>query len=66
MTAKAGKRLSVKGQAAETSDVERFNLKKLSELKVRTQYRIKLSNRSAAFLSCPVTGLNRPMGDPVG
>jgi hypothetical protein len=31
--------------------VERFNLKKLSEVKVRTQYRIKLSNRSAAFVN---------------
>jgi hypothetical protein len=29
--------------------VERFNLKKLSELEVRKQYQIKISNRFAAF-----------------
>jgi hypothetical protein len=29
--------------------VERFNLKKLSELKIRKQYQIKISNRFAAL-----------------
>ena len=30
-------------------DVQRFNLRKLSELEVRKQYQIKISNRSAAL-----------------
>jgi hypothetical protein len=36
-------------QAAQTFYMERFNLKKLSELEVRKQYLIKISNRFAAL-----------------
>jgi hypothetical protein len=36
-------------QAAQKFDAERFNLKKLSELEVRKQYQIKISNRFAAL-----------------
>jgi len=40
--------LAVSKQAAQTFDMERFNLRKLSELEVRRQYQIKISNRLAA------------------
>jgi hypothetical protein len=42
---KLGERLAVIKKAAKKFDAERFNLKKLSELEVRKQYQIKLSNR---------------------
>jgi hypothetical protein len=42
---KIRERLAVCKQA----DVERFNNMKLSELEVRTQYQIKISNRVAAL-----------------
>jgi len=37
--------MAVSKQAAQKSDVERFNLKNLNELEVRKQYQIKISNR---------------------
>jgi hypothetical protein len=49
VVAKFRERLAVSKQAAQTFDAERFNLKKLSELEVRKQYRIKISNRFAAL-----------------
>ena len=36
-------------QAAEKFEVARFNFRKLSEMEVRKQYQIKLSNRFAAL-----------------
>ena len=42
-------RLAVCKQAAQKFDVERFNLRKLSELEVRKQYQIKMPNRFAAL-----------------
>jgi hypothetical protein len=36
-------------QAARKTDVERFNLKKLSEMEVRKQFQIELSNRFSAL-----------------
>ena len=45
---KVRERWAVRKQAAQRFDVERFN-KKLSEPEVRTQYQIKISNRSAAL-----------------
>jgi hypothetical protein len=47
--AKVRERLMVSKQAAQEFDTERFNLKKLSELEVRKQYQIKISNRYAAL-----------------
>jgi hypothetical protein len=41
-------RLAVSQQEAQTFDVNIFNLRKLSELEVRTQYQIKISSRFAA------------------
>jgi hypothetical protein len=41
--------LAVSQQEAQKFNVERFNLKKLSELEVRKQYQIKISNRFAAL-----------------
>ena len=41
--------LAVSKQAAQKFDEERFNLRKLNELEVRKQYRIKISNRFAAL-----------------
>jgi hypothetical protein len=49
VVAKVRERLAVIKQAAQNSDAERFNLKKLSELEVRKQYQIKISNRFAAL-----------------
>jgi hypothetical protein len=42
-------RQPVSKQVAQLFDAERFNLKKLSELEVRKQYQIKISNRFAAL-----------------
>jgi hypothetical protein len=41
--------LTVSKKAAQKFDVERFNLRKLSELEVRKQYQMKISNRNAAL-----------------
>ena len=49
MVAKVRERLAVSKQAAQKFNVERFKLRKLNELEVRKQYRIKLSNRFAAL-----------------
>jgi len=46
---KVKERFSVSKQAVQKFDVDRFNLRKLSELEVRKQYQIKFSNRFAAF-----------------
>ena len=44
MVAKVRERLSVIKQAAQKTDVDRFNVKKLSEMEVRKQFQIELSN----------------------
>jgi hypothetical protein len=49
MVAKVRERLAVIKQAPQKFDAERFNLKKLSELEVRKQYQIKISNMFAAL-----------------
>jgi hypothetical protein len=41
--------LAVIKQAAQKFNTDRFNLRKLSELMVRKQYHIRISNRSAAL-----------------
>ena len=48
VVAKIRERLAVSKQAAQKYDMERFNRRKLNELKVRKQYQIKISNRLAA------------------
>jgi hypothetical protein len=42
-------RLAVNKQAAEKFDVERFNLRKLSELEVRKQYQIEILKQVCYF-----------------
>ena len=49
MVAKVRERLAVSKQDAQKFYVKRFNLRKLSELQVRKQYQIKVSNRFAAL-----------------
>jgi ribosome-binding factor A len=49
VVAKGMERLAVSKQAAQNFHVDRFNLRKLSELEFRKQYRIKISNRFAAL-----------------
>ena len=49
MVGKVTERLAVSIQSAWKFDVERFNLRKLKELDVRKQYKIKISYRSAAL-----------------
>ena len=47
--AKFSKRLAVNKQAAQKYDVDRLNVRKLSDLEVRKKYQIKISNRFAAL-----------------
>ena len=49
VVAKVRERLAVSKQAAQKFDVERFNLRKLSESEVRKEYQVKVSNKSAAL-----------------
>ena len=49
MVAKVTERLAVNKQAAQKFDVEWFNLRKLTELEVRKEYQIKISNMFAAL-----------------
>jgi len=49
VVAKFRERLAVSKQAAQKSDVERFNLRKLSELEVRKHNQIGITNRCAAL-----------------
>ena len=45
VVAKVRERLAVNKQAAQTFDVERFNLRERSELEFRKEYQIKISNK---------------------
>jgi hypothetical protein len=45
VVAKVSERLAVSKQEAQKFDADRFHLKKLSELEVRKQYQLKISNR---------------------
>jgi len=49
VVAKVREELTVSKQAAQKFDVERFNLRKLSEIEVRKQYQVKVSNSFAAL-----------------
>jgi hypothetical protein len=49
VVAKVRESLAVNKQAAQKFDAERFNLKKVSELQVRKEYQLKISNRFAAL-----------------
>jgi len=49
VVAKVRERLAVSKQAAQKSDEERFNFRKLSELEVRKRYQIEITNRCAAL-----------------
>ena len=49
LVAKVRERLEESKQTAHKFHVERFNLRKLSELEVREEYQIKISNRRAAL-----------------
>jgi hypothetical protein len=49
VVAKVRERLAVRKQAAQEFDVEIYNLRKISEMEVRKQYQIKISNRFAAL-----------------
>jgi hypothetical protein len=49
VVAKVRERPAVSKQAARKFDAERFNLKKLSELEVRKQYQLKISNTFAVL-----------------
>jgi hypothetical protein len=49
VVAKVRERLAVSKQEAQKLDVQRFNLRKLSDLQVKKQYQIKISNGFAAL-----------------
>jgi hypothetical protein len=49
VVAECRKRLAVNKQEVQKFDVERFNLRKPSELEVRKQYQINISYRTAVF-----------------
>jgi hypothetical protein len=55
VVAKVRERLSARKQSAQKTDVERFNLKKLSEIVVRKEFQIELSNRFAALENSSVS-----------
>jgi hypothetical protein len=48
LLSKVTQRLSVSTQTAQKFDMERFNLKKLNDVEIKEQYRVKISNRFAA------------------
>jgi len=45
VVAKSRERLAVSKRAAQSCDVERFNLRELNELEVRKKYQIEISRR---------------------
>ena len=49
MVTKVRESISARKQAAQKTDVERFNLKKLSEMEIRKQFQFELSNRFAVL-----------------
>jgi hypothetical protein len=49
VVAKIRERLAVRKQETQKFDGEKFNLRKLDDLEVRTQYRIEINNGFAAF-----------------
>jgi hypothetical protein len=49
VVAKVRERVAIGKQVAQKLEVERFTLKHLSELEVREQYQIKISNMFAAL-----------------
>jgi hypothetical protein len=49
VVANVRERLAVRKQAAQKFDGEKFNLRKLDDLKVRKQYRLEITNRFAAL-----------------
>jgi len=49
MAAKVRERLAVSKKAAQKFDVDRFHLRKLSELEIRKQYQIKISHSFASL-----------------
>jgi hypothetical protein len=49
VVAKVMERLAINKQTAQNFQVERFNLRKLSELEVRKEYQIKIIHRFAVL-----------------
>ena len=49
MTAEVRESLAVSKQETQQFDVERFNLRKISELEVRKRHQIRISKRSAVL-----------------
>jgi hypothetical protein len=49
VVAKVRERLAVNKQRSERFDLERFSLKKLSDVESKEQYRVRVSNRFAAL-----------------
>ena len=55
MVAKVRERLAVSKQAAQNFDWERFNLRKLNDLEVRKQYRLRLQTGLQLWRTCVMT-----------
>jgi hypothetical protein len=49
VVAKVMEKLAVSKQTTHRGHIERFNLKKLNEVEGKAQYRVEISNRSAAL-----------------
>jgi hypothetical protein len=49
VVAKIRERIAVNKQGSHTFHIERFNLKKLNEMKCKEKYRVEVSNRFAAL-----------------
>jgi len=56
LVTKVRERFAVCKQEDRKFDVERFNFRKISEMGVRKQYKIKISNRFAALESLDDSG----------
>jgi hypothetical protein len=54
VVAEVRERLSAGKQKAQKTEVERFNLKKLSEIEVRKQFQIEISNRFETLENFPL------------
>jgi hypothetical protein len=53
--AKLRERISVSKRARQNSDLERFDLKKLTDVEVKEKYQVDISNRIAALESFDVS-----------
>jgi hypothetical protein len=62
MVEEIGERLEVRKQTTHGVHMERFNLKKLSEVEGKERYRVEISNRFAALENLDTEGMLIKLG----